>query len=300
MHKIMDFRSDTVTRPSEEMRKVIASAAVGDDIYGDDPSSNALCEYAAEITGKEAAIYACSGTMGNLLAFVAAGRQGESVLAGKRSHVWCSEVGGLSAIAGLCPYPLDDDSGIPAPEELAPANRADGDIHHPETTMPRARKHAQLHGRHSGLAGALRAHGPRRPPPRLPRPPRRRRIFNAAVKYGVEVSEFTKEVDSVQFCLSKGLGAPLGSMLCGSHEFIEKAKKWRKRPRRRAAPGRHSRGCGPLRAQEQHRAPHRGPREREAARRPAAQSGNRRRGYAGHDEHGLLPARRGRRERRGV
>ena len=121
MHKIMDFRSDTVTRPSEEMRKVIASAAVGDDIYGDDPSSNALCEYAAEITGKEAAIYACSGTMGNLLAFVAAGRQGESVLAGKRSHVWCSEVGGLSAIAGLCPYPLNDDSGIPAPEELAPA-----------------------------------------------------------------------------------------------------------------------------------------------------------------------------------
>ena len=229
MHKIMDFRSDTVTRPSEEMRKVIASAAVGDDIYGDDPSSNALCEYAAEITGKEAAIYACSGTMGNLLAFVAAGRQGESVLAGKRSHVWCSEVGGLSAIAGLCPYPLNDDSGIPAPEELAPANRADGDIHHPETTM------LALENTHNYTGGIAVS------PERFARTARegRRlgfhvhldgaRIFNAAVKYGVEVSEFTKEVDSVQFCLSKGLGAPLGSMLCGSHEFIEKAKKWRKR-----------------------------------------------------------------------
>ena len=297
MHKIMDFRSDTVTRPSEEMRKVIASAAVGDDIYGDDPSSNALCEYAAEITGKEAAIYACSGTMGNLLAFVAAGRQGESVLAGKRSHVWCSEVGGLSAIAGLCPYPLNDDSGIPAPEELAPANRADGDIHHPETTM------LALENTHNYTGGIAVS------PERFARTARegRRlgfhvhldgaRIFNAAVKYGVEVSEFTKEVDSVQFCLSKGLGAPLGSMLCGSHE---KGEEVAQAPRRSAAPGRHSRGCGPLRAQEQHRAPRRGPREREAARQSAAQSRNRRRGYAGHDEHGLLPARRGRRERRGV
>jgi threonine aldolase len=113
MHKIMDFRSDTVTRPTDEMRKVIASAEVGDDIYGDDPSSNALSAYAAEITGKEAALYACSGTMGNLLAFCTAGHQGESIIVGTRAHVWNFEVGGLAAVAGLCPYSVCDDDGIP-------------------------------------------------------------------------------------------------------------------------------------------------------------------------------------------
>lgn len=227
--KFMDFRSDTVTKPSEEMRRIMANAEVGDDIYGDDPSSNALSKYAAELTGKDAAIYTCSGTMGNLLAFLSAGRHGESLLAGKRSHVWNAEVGGFSAVAGLCPYPLNDDDGIPKIEDIAPANRADNNIHHPDTTIlclenthnytggiavsPKrfaevAREGHRL-GFHVHLDGA--------------------RIFNASVCYGVGVTEFTKEVDSVQFCLSKGLGAPMGSMLCGSHEFIERAKKARKR-----------------------------------------------------------------------
>ena len=229
MHKITDFRSDTVTRPSDEMRRVIASAEVGDDIFGDDPSSNALSKYAAEITGKEAAIFACSGTMGNLLAFATAGKHGESILCGKRSHVWNSEVGGLSAVAGLCPYPLADDEGVPSPDDIARSSRADGNIHHADTTLlalenthnytggiavspekfAAAASEGKRLGFHVHLDGA--------------------RIFNAAVYYGVDVRKFTDEVDSVQFCLSKGLGAPLGSMLCGSHEFIEHAKKWRKR-----------------------------------------------------------------------
>lgn len=229
MHKIMDFRSDTVTKPSEEMRRAIAAAEVGDDIYGDDPSSNALCEYAAALTGKEAAIYACSGTMGNLLAFATAGRHGESILAGKRSHVWCSEVGGLSAVAGLCPYPLNDDEGVPSPCDIAASSRADGDIHHPETTI------LSLENTHNYTGGIAVS------PDRFAQAARegRRlgfhvhldgaRIFNAAVFHGVDVRKFTDEVDSVQFCLSKGLGAPMGSMLCGSKDFIEKAKKWRKR-----------------------------------------------------------------------
>ncbi|MCR5335129.1 MAG: threonine aldolase [Synergistes sp.] len=227
--KIMDFRSDTVTRPSREMRRVIASAEVGDDIYGDDPSSNALSEYAAEITGKEAAIFACSGTMGNLLALLTAGRHGESVLAGKSSHILCSEVGGAAAIAGLCPYELSDEGGIPSPEEIDRAARIDGDVHHartsilalenthnyaggiasaPEEFAAAAREGKRL-GFHVHLDGA--------------------RIFNAAVRHGVPVSAYTKEADSVQFCLSKGLGAPLGSMLCGSREFIDEAVRWRKR-----------------------------------------------------------------------
>lgn len=227
--KIMDFRSDTVTKPSDEMRRVMAYAEVGDDIYGDDPSSNALAEYAAELTGKEAAIYTCSGTMGNLLAFLTAGRPGESLLAGKRSHVWNAEVGGFSAVAGLCPYPLDDDEGIPKAEDLAPANRADNNIHHPDTTI------LCLENTHNYTGGIAvspeRFAGVAREGHRLGFHVHLdgARIFNASVLYGVDVEKFTKEADSVQFCLSKGLGAPVGSMLCGSYEFIEKARKWRKR-----------------------------------------------------------------------
>ncbi|MFA7651419.1 MAG: beta-eliminating lyase-related protein, partial [Synergistaceae bacterium] len=92
--KVIDLRSDTVTKPSEEMRKVMADAEVGDDVYGDDPSSNELAFYAAKITGKEEALYACSGTMGNLLAFAAVGKPGESLLTGTNSHIWTDEVGG--------------------------------------------------------------------------------------------------------------------------------------------------------------------------------------------------------------
>ncbi|MCF0248017.1 MAG: aminotransferase class I/II-fold pyridoxal phosphate-dependent enzyme [Synergistes sp.] len=228
-HKIIDFRSDTVTKPSDEMRRAIAAAEVGDDIYGDDPTVNELCRYAAELTGKEAAIFTCSGTMGNLIAFAVAGNPGESVLAGKRSHVWCSEVGGLAAIAGLTPYPLNDDDGLPDPAELSVANRADGDVHHPQTTM------LALENTHNYTGGI--ASSPERFAKTAAEGKRLgfhvhldgARIFNAAVCHGVPVSKYTECVDSVQFCLSKGLGAPLGSMLCGTAEFIEKAKRWRKR-----------------------------------------------------------------------
>ncbi|MEG1642149.1 MAG: GntG family PLP-dependent aldolase [Synergistaceae bacterium] len=229
MSKIMDFRSDTVTKPSQEMREYISKAEVGDDIYEDDPTSNELNDYVAHLTGKEAAIYTCSGTMGNLLAFLSAGKPGESILAGKRSHIWNAEVGGLSAIAGLCPYPLNDDNGIPSPEEIVSANRADGNIHHPQTTIltlenthnftggiavspelfaKTAQKGKEL-GFHVHIDGA--------------------RIFNAATYYKTTVKKYADEVDSIQFCLSKGLGAPMGSMLCGTKKFIENAKRWRKR-----------------------------------------------------------------------
>lgn len=229
MHKIIDMRSDTVTKPSEEMRRVIAAAEVGDDIYGDDPTANALCACAAELTGKEAAIYVCSGTMGNLLAFATAGRAGESILAGFRSHVWLSEVGGLSAVAGLCPYGLNDDAGVPSPSAIAAGARIDGDVHHPDTTV------LSLENTHNYAGGIAVAPEPFAA---AAREGKRlgfhvhldgARLFNAAVYHGVEVKKFTDEVDSVQFCLSKGLGAPLGSMLCGTREFIGRAMKWRKR-----------------------------------------------------------------------
>lgn len=227
--KTIDLRSDTVTKPTDEMRRVIASAPVGDDIYGDDPSSNALSKYTAELTGKENAIYTCSGTMGNLIAFLTAGNQGESLLAGKSSHVWCSEVGGLAAIAGLCPYSLNDDEGIPKVEDIAKVSRADGDIHHPETTI------LALENTHNYTGGVATAPGHFAAVAREGKNLGFHvhldgaRIFNAAILHKTDVKNYTKEADSVQFCLSKGLGAPMGSMLCGTHDFIQKAKKWRKR-----------------------------------------------------------------------
>lgn len=227
--KTLDFRSDTVTKPSDEMRKVMAYAEVGDDIYGDDPSSNELAAYTARLMGTEAALYVASGTMGNLLAFLTAGRQGESLLVGTRSHVWCSEVGGFSAFAGLCPYPLNDDDGVPCAGDLAKASRADNNVHHPDTTI------LALENTHNYTGGVAVA------PDKFAAAARegRRlgfhvhldgaRIFNAAVFHGVDVRTYVQETDSVQFCLSKGLGAPMGSMLCGTRAFIDDALKWRKR-----------------------------------------------------------------------
>ena len=229
MQKIIDLRSDTVTKPSKEMREAMASAAVGDDIYGDDPSSNSLAEYAAKLAGKEAAIYLPSGTMANLAAFLTAGRQGESILAGISSHIWYSEAGGFSAIAGLCPYPLDDEGGLPKVEDIEKASRLSGNIHQPKTTIlslenthnyaggiasspedfATVAKEGKRLGLHVHLDGA--------------------RIFNAARLHKTSICDYSKEVDSIQFCLSKGLGAPVGSMLCSTYDFIEKAKRWRKR-----------------------------------------------------------------------
>lgn len=228
MH-IMDFRSDTVTKPSDEMRGIMATAEVGDDIYGDDPSSNALASYTAELTGMEAAIFVASGTMGNLLAFLTAGKHGESLLAGARSHVWCAEVGGFSAVAGLCPYPLNDDEGLPIAADLAKVSRADNNIHHPDTTILALEN---THNYTGGIASSPDAFA------EVAREGRRlgfhvhldgARIFNASVLHGVAVKAYAREVDSLQFCLSKGLGAPMGSMLCGTRDFIDKAMKWRKR-----------------------------------------------------------------------
>ncbi len=225
----IDLRSDTVTRPSRKMREVMFDSEVGDDVYGDDPTSNELACYSAKLAGKEAALYACSGTMGNLLAFAAVGKPGESMLAGVNSHIWTDEVGGFSAIAGLCPYPLNDSNGIPDIRDLAAASRSDGDIHHPMTTI------LSLENTHNFTGGGAVS------PDKfaeIAREGRRlglhvhldgARIFNAAVYYGVDIEVYTKEVDTVQFCLSKGLGAPMGSMLCGTHEVIEKARIWRKR-----------------------------------------------------------------------
>ena len=114
----LDFRSDTVTKPTKEMRQAMAAAEVGDDVYGDDPTVNELQRYAAELTGMEAALYVFSGTMGNLLAVMSHCSRGEGILIGVTSHTWKNEVGNIASIAGVMPYPLDDRSGLPTEESI--------------------------------------------------------------------------------------------------------------------------------------------------------------------------------------
>jgi threonine aldolase len=225
---ILDFRSDTVTKPTEAMRKAMYSAPVGDDVYGDDPSMNELQNYAANLLGMEDAIYACSGTMGNLMALMSHCNRGEGVLMGANSHTWKNEGGNVAGIAGVMPFPLDDSSGCPTIESIRGAYLPSGNVHYARTvllvmenthnsaggvpisvdTFTRAALEAKSLGLKVHVDGA--------------------RIFDAAVYFGVDVKEYSSKVDSIQFCLSKGLGAPMGSILCGQAEFIERARKHRK------------------------------------------------------------------------
>ena len=228
MRKLIDLRSDTVTCPDAAMRKVIYEASVGDAGYDDDPSVNALQEMAAEMTGQEDSLFMPSGIMGNLVALMTHCRHGDGVLVGDRAHLFKGEGGGIVAVAGVLPYPLDDGSGCPSPESVAAAI-PEYNVHYPQPTL------LCLENTHNDcnavavapdVFAAAVAEGHRQ---KLQVHLDGARVVNAAAAWGVDVKEFTSIVDSVQFCLSKGLGAPMGSMLCGSKEFIERARFNRKR-----------------------------------------------------------------------
>ncbi len=226
--EFVDLRSDTVTKPTPEMRAAMAQAEVGDDVYGEDPTVNRLEELAAERTGKEAALFVASGTMGNLTALLTHCGRGDEIIVGNCSHIFLHEAGGVSALGGVHSCQLSNrPDGSLALADVETAIRAD-DPHEPVTrlvclentqnrcggvvlTPESTRQLADLAHRH-GLAIHLDG----------------ARIFNAAAALGVEVRELTAPVDSVMFCLSKGLCAPVGSMLCGSKEFIHKARRIRK------------------------------------------------------------------------
>lgn len=228
MTDILDFRSDTVTLPTEEMREAMSRAFVGDDVYGEDPTVNELQEYAAGLAGKEAALYVCSGTMGNLVSIMTHCARGEGVLMGSGAHTWLNETGNVASVAGVMPYPVDDSEGIPAPESIKASYRVSHNVHFAHTTL------LALENTHNSAGGV--AIGTDRFS-RACRAARElglsihldgARIFNACAHFGVDVREYTAEVDSVQICLSKGLAAPMGSVLCGGREFIERAKRVRK------------------------------------------------------------------------
>ena len=225
----LDFRSDTVTHPTQEMRNAMALAPVGDDVYEDDPTVNELQAYTSELFQTEAALYVCSGTMGNLLAILCHCDRGDGVLVGKEAHIWSHEAGGMACIAGTMPFQLDDSAGIPSVEEIRAQYRAPGDVHVcPTTLLALENTHNFMGGLpiapavFAEVAGTARALGMKVHLDGA-------RLFNACTAFEVPPSRYAAEVDSVQVCLSKGLGAPMGSMLCGKRAFIEKARMWRKK-----------------------------------------------------------------------
>ena len=224
MHFI-DLRSDTVTQPTEEMREAMARAVVGDDVYGDDPTVNRLEALAAEKMGKEAALFVPTGTMGNQLAIMAHTRPGDEMIAGVRSHTYLSEGGGAARFSGVSCATVDRPDDFIGPEDVRACIRPN-DCHYPVTTLlclenatnggtviPLGEMRASCEAaRENGLAIHLDG----------------ARVFNTALSLGVRPEELAAPVDSVMFCLSKGLCSPVGSMLCGSKAFVEKARRGRK------------------------------------------------------------------------
>ena len=225
MERWIDLRSDTVTQPTQQMRQSMFEAAVGDDVYGDDPTVSELERLAAEAFGKEAALFVPSGTMGNQLAVMTHTRRGDEVIAGAQCHVVIHEVGAAAVLSGVSIRTIPFENGMPDAALIEAAIRAD-DIHEPRTslvlmenaladsrvvpeqTMAAVYRLAQSKGLKVHLDGA--------------------RIFNAALALGVPVQQLTAHCDSVMCCLSKGLCAPVGSVLAGDAAFVKRARKHRK------------------------------------------------------------------------
>jgi len=226
--RAIDLRSDTVTLPTPAMLEAIATAPPGDDVMAEDPTVNRLETMAAARTGKEAALLVASGTMGNLVSLMAHGGHGHEVIVGAEAHVFWYEQGGLCSIAGYTPRLVPSRDGLMDPADIEAAIRP-SNLHYPE---PRLLCLENTHNRGGGrvvppdrfaaCCAVARRHG-------LKIHLDGARIFNAAVACGVDVTAFTDLVDSVQFCLSKGLGAPVGSIVAGSRAFITSARRARKR-----------------------------------------------------------------------
>ncbi len=227
MHTI-DLRSDTLTKPSAAMRKAMANAEVGDDVFGEDPTVNRLEEVAAEKTGKEAALFVSSGTMANLVSLLTHCSRGDEVILGDQAHIFFYEQGGCAALGGIHPRTVPNlPDGTLNLEDVEAAIRADN-VHFPITRV------IALENTHNRCLGtplppaymdqvkaladkyALKIHVDGA------------RIFNAAAALETDAANLLQHADSVSFCLSKGLGAPVGSLVCGRQDFIERARRNRK------------------------------------------------------------------------
>lgn len=226
-HEIVDLRSDTVTKPSLGMRRAIADAEVGDDVFGDDPTVKELESLAANIAGQESALFVPSGTMGNEVAILSHTQRGDEVIVEFDSHIFNYETAGPAVMSGVQLLPVRTERGTFSISDLENALRPD-DVHEPITRLiclenthnrkggrvlpiedlKKIRDFADCHGLKIHMDGA--------------------RIFNAACASGASAKDYCLLCDSTMFCLSKGLGAPIGSMLVGSSEFIERARRYRK------------------------------------------------------------------------
>ena len=225
MTKVIDLRSDTVTRPTQQMRRIMAEAEVGDDVYGEDPSVNRLEAFAAEMLVKEASIFVPTGTQSNLLALLAHCERGDEYIVGQQGHTYKYEGGGAAVLGSIQPQPLDYE-----PDGTLDLSRVEAAIKPDDPHFARTRllclentqagkvlplaylKQARAFCDRTGLA--LHLDGAR--------------LFNAAVALKVPVSDISDQFDTVSVCLSKGLGAPVGSVLCGPKDLIDKARRWRK------------------------------------------------------------------------
>lgn len=226
--KSIDLRSDTVTLPTPKMREAIYEAEVGDDVFSEDPTVNRFEQMAAERVGKEAALFVASGTMGNLVCTLTHCARGEEVILGDKTHMFLNEAGGMSALGGIHPHTVANQSdGTMRLEDIEGAIRG-SNLHFPRTRLICLEN---THNRCNGaalppeymdsVAALAKRYG-------LSLHLDGARVFNAAVALGVDVKELTRSVDSVSFCLSKGLSAPVGSAVCGSSGFIAEARRTRK------------------------------------------------------------------------
>ena len=227
--RLIDLRSDTVTHPSPEMRRAMADAELGDDVFGDDPTVNALEERAAEITGKEAAVFVASGTMGNLVSLMAHVPRGGEIIAGEGAHSFAHEAANYAVVVGASMklLPWDDEGRIDL-DAIARAWRNPEDPHEPLTSL------VMLENTHSDSmaqplpADYVSAVGRLAHQRGVPLHVDGARIFNASVALGTPVAELAREADSMTFCLSKGLACPVGSVVVGGRDFVWRARRARK------------------------------------------------------------------------
>lgn len=222
---MIDLRSDTVTRPSDAMRLAMSRAEVGDDVYGDDPSVNLLEQEAAELTGKEAALFLPTGTQANLVALLTHCQRGEEYIVGQKAHNYLFEAGGAAVLGSIQPQPIDAAADGTLPLDVVASVIKPDDVHFARTKLLCIEnthngkvlpldylQQAWVFTREKGLA--LHVDGAR--------------IMNATVALNVPLSTLTQYCDTLTICLSKGLGAPIGSLLCGSAEYVKQARRWRK------------------------------------------------------------------------
>ncbi|MFC0348195.1 low-specificity L-threonine aldolase [Undibacterium danionis] len=222
---MIDFRSDTVTRPTAAMRTVMANAEVGDDVYGDDPSVNALEEKMAHLTGKETAMLVPSGTQSNLIALLTHCGRGDEYIVGQNYHTYLYESGGAASLGSIVPQPIPVEADGSLDLNKITAVIKPHDVHYARSKL------LSLENTHSGkvlsnnyLKAAIALARSHQMAAHLDGA----RVFNAAVAQQLAVHEITAPFDTVSVCCSKGLGAPIGSLLCGPRDFILQARRWRK------------------------------------------------------------------------